>query len=90
MAENAKGKIEVILYVAGATPEKVAAIIESMAKAGDEIRGRICQADNGVLVTVRETDAGASEVRGCLTARFGSGRVVDASRIRPSEVRRVA
>lgn len=68
-----------VWYVEGATTDEAARVVEEHVKIGDEIKSRIHQAENGVLVQVRDTDPDAEKAVGCLIAKFGQDRVIDAS-----------
>jgi len=75
-----------VWFVSGVGPDEVAKIISPHTDIDGEKKSRVHQADNGVLVQVRDTDPDAANVVGCLIARFGQDRVVDASKGRPARL----
>lgn len=85
MEKNPWAKLNV-LYVIGITIEQAAEVVALRTNVGGKTRERIHNAVDGVLVQVRDTDPDAGEVVGCLVARFGQNRVVDASQTKPGEL----
>ena len=66
-----------ILSVLGASPEDAATVIAPRTQVGDEEISRIYQANDGVLIQLRDTDNDAKVAHQNLLDRFGHDRVIE-------------
>ena len=66
-----------IVNVLGASPEDAATVIAPRTQVGDKEISRIYQANDGVLIQLRDTDNDAEVAQQILLDRFGKDRVIE-------------